>query len=375
MTDRVTPVRCNRLASIVATIAIVTGCGGPAPTERPGAPTGPALFYAKNGSLYVSAPLGASGRKLTDGPGDTQPAPSPDGKRLAYVHKSDSAEAGGELRVLDVASGDSRRLVDPAVLKPTFDGDRPQINSPSWSPAGDRIAFLKATEGGGGFLLTADPDTGAVQAPDKPLFADFGYSWSPDGRRIVWAGGRSDVSPVDVNVLTVGGGSEPIVKGTNATSVGYERDGRTVLFSNEDATGSLFEAIPFALRTGGVYTVAPPSAAKALLSGTLSFTDVQALPAGGVAASEWIGPDWKNKTVVILGPDGTKRAIAETPGDAPRPMWITGKGTGKPTVAYIGEGPGRPLLVIEGEAAPVTIDDGVSGDGKTAVDAFAWSSG
>ncbi len=38
----------------------------------------PALFYSKAGSLYVSDPAGTPpGRKLTDGPADTDPAPSP----------------------------------------------------------------------------------------------------------------------------------------------------------------------------------------------------------------------------------------------------------------------------------------------------------
>lgn len=364
------------MVRIVAAVAITTGCAGPTPAERPGPPAGLALFYAKSGALYVSAPVGAPGRKLTDGPGDTQPAPSPDGKRVAYVHKSQSDDVGGELRVLDVASGESHRLVDPAGLVPTFDGDRPQVNSPRWSPTGDRIAFLKATDGGGGFLLTASADTGAVLAPEKPLLADFGYAWSPDGTRIVWAGGRSDVSPVDVNVLTVGAASEPIVKGTNATSVGFDGDARTVVFSNEDATGSLFTAIPFTLRAGGIYTVAPPGAAKALISGTASYTDVQALPGGGLAASEWIGPEWKDKTVLILAPDGTKRTIAVTPGDAPGPVWSVTTASGKAvTVAYIAEEPGRPLRVAQGDAAADTIDDSANSDGGGTIDALAWSVG
>ncbi|MEK1151820.1 hypothetical protein OSI87_19445, partial [Mycobacterium ulcerans] len=56
----------------------------------------PALFYAKAGSLYVSDPAGTPGRKLTDGPADTQPAPSPDGTRVAYVHKNSTSDYGGD---------------------------------------------------------------------------------------------------------------------------------------------------------------------------------------------------------------------------------------------------------------------------------------
>ncbi|WP_238559571.1 TolB family protein [Mycobacterium liflandii] len=82
----------------------------------------PALFYAKAGSLYVSDPAGTPGRKLTDGPADTQPAPSPDGTRVAYVHKNSASDYGGELWVLDLAedapAGAPHRLVDPAALPP-----------------------------------------------------------------------------------------------------------------------------------------------------------------------------------------------------------------------------------------------------------------
>ena len=58
----------------------VAACAAPSSST---AEQGPALFYANSGSIYVSAPVGAPGRKLTNGPADTDPAPSPDGGRLA----------------------------------------------------------------------------------------------------------------------------------------------------------------------------------------------------------------------------------------------------------------------------------------------------
>lgn len=328
-----------------------------------GAPTaqnGPSLFYGRGGSIYVSDLSGGPARRLTDGPGDTQPAPSPDGKRVAYVHKTRSDEAGGELWVLDVASGDRHRLVTPADLTPKFEGeDRPGVEDPRWSPVGDRIAFLKSSMGGGGFLLTAAADTGAVTAPPDVLFADFGYAWSPDGKRIAWAGGRSDVSPVDINVLTVGGVSTPVVKDTNTFSVSYAADGHTVLFTNGDAHGSDFAAIPFAMRDGGVFSVDPPAQPKAVVSGTGAYADVFSLPSGAVAFTQW-SPDWRKKTIVTVGADAVRTTIAETPGDAPRPAWATDG-----VVAYLGTGDGHPLLVSR-NGTTTTVDEGGG------IDAFAW---
>lgn len=345
---------------VMLTVASCTTAGAPTAQNGPSL-----LFYGLGGSIYVSDLSGAPARKLTDGPGDTQPAPSPDGRRVAYVHKTRSDAAGGELWVLDVASGDKRRLVAPADLTPKFEGDdRPGVEDPRWSPAGDRIAFLKSSMGGGGFLLTAAADTGAVTAPPDVLFADFGYAWSPDGKRIAWAGGRSDVSPVDINVLTVGGTSTPVARDTNTFSVSYAADGHTVLFTNGDAHGSDFAAIPFAMRDGGVFAVDPPAQPKSLfsggVSGTGSYADVSGLPSGAVAFTQW-SPDWRMKTIVTVGADGVRTTIAETPGDAPRPAWATDG-----VVAYLGTGDGHPLLVSR-NGLVTTVDPG-----EGLVDAFAW---
>lgn len=112
----------------------------------------PALFYAKAGSLYVSDPAGTPGRKLTDGPADTQPAPSPDGTRVAYVHKNSTSDYGGELWVLDLAedapAGAPHRLVDPAALPPPPGHRLGQIVNPRWSPTGKQIAFLQNDSNG-----------------------------------------------------------------------------------------------------------------------------------------------------------------------------------------------------------------------------------
>lgn len=349
---------------MLAAVALVTGCAGTAVPERTGATEAPdrlpALFFAKNGALYVSDPAGSPPRRLTDGPGDTDPSPSPDGRRVAYVQRGNPEEPGGELRVLDISSGDTRRLVDPAALEPTFDGEQPQFNTPRWAPNGDRIAFLTATFGGGGFLLTADAETGEVTAPPEPLFADFGYAWSPDGRQIAWAGGRSDVSPVDVDVYTVGEGSVPVARDTNAIAVSYSPDGRSVVFANADATGSAFADIPFELRAGGIYSVGPGERPESLLSGPDSYADVQVLSAGVLGFTVW-SADQRRKEIAI-SENGTRRDVAETPSDAPAPAW-TVAGTG-PTVAYVGTGAERPLLISWLDDEPRKIDFGA--------DALAW---
>ena len=354
-------------AVLVALSLSVAGCstsGAPMSARQE-----PRLFYAKNGSVYLADMTGSgltgtgltgtAPRRLTDGPGDSWPAPSPDGTRVAYVHKTDPDQPGGELWLLDIATGQKRRLVDPAALVPTFEGEsHTGVEAPRWSPAGDRIAFLKSTLGGGGFLLTADAGTGAVTAPPEPLFADFGYSWSPDGSRIAWVGGRSDVSPVDVNVLIVGGRSTPLVRGTNAFAVTYDADGRAVLFTNGDANGSLFASTPFVFRAGGIYAVDPPNGPAPLLAGAGAYADIQALPKGAVGFSEW-SADQQTRTIQILDRPGKVRAIADTDGGAPAPAW---RGD---LLAYVGTAADKPLIVRRGDQDERRIDTGV--------DSFSWA--
>ena len=380
---------CNRAVRIVvataACLVLATGCtraghsGQPAP-NGPDTAHRPALFYAKDGALYVSDPAGTPGRKLTDGPADTDPAPSPDGSRVAFVRKASRADSGGQLWVLDLSAGSApastpRRLVDPAALVPTFNGDDPArstLERPRWSPTGDRIAFLK-TAGGGGFLLTAAADTGAVQAPARPLYADRNFAWAPDGKHIAWAAGRMDVSPVDVSVLTLGGASQPAATGTDAGSVDYADGGRSILFANGDTTGSLFSAIPFTLRGGGIYSIEPPAAPRPLFSGTGSYDDVASLWRGAIGFTQW-SADQRTKSIQVVPQGGSPQTIGDTRSDAPGPEWAGD------TVAYIGTGDERPLLTATyRDPAKDGQDDQKEQKEKeeaqqidVGVDAFAW---
>ena len=343
-----------RIPLALLAFLMVAGCARPA--SAPPEPTA-ALFYAKNGEIFVSDPPGTPGRRLTSGPGDSRPAPSPDGTRVAYIHQTGDDEPGGELRVLDIASGQSRRLVDPAAVTPRFADEAGNVDWPRWSPTGDRVAFLKASFAGGGFLSAADADTGALTTPAQPLFADERYAWSSDGTRIVWAGGRSDVSPVDVNIWAVGAENRAVVTDANAYSVTFSGD--SVLFTNGDATQNGFAAIPFALRAAGIYEVKPGGTPEQLLAGGY-YSDIAALDSGALAFTE--GRDDSEVTdITIRDRDGTARTVAEATRGAQGPVWSGD------SVAYVGTADGKPLLVKKGDADARQVDTGV--------DSFAWAGG
>ncbi|POY04063.1 hypothetical protein C3469_11945 [Mycobacterium kansasii] len=361
-------------------------------TMRPGA-----LFYTKTGSLYVSEPAGTPGRRLTDGPADAQPAPSPDLSHVVFVRKATAADYGGELWILDLSPqlapvGPPRRLVDPAALT-HGSGDIPaMVASPRWSPTGKQVAFVDNPTGGavdGGYLLVAAADTGALAPTQQKLFAESGFAWAPDGRHIAWVQARSDVRPVDVNVLAVGGASTPVATDTNASSVTYSKDGQAILFANGDASGLDAGVPPFAVRTGGIYSVAAsaetggkrPAPTPLFAKPGSYYGDITALGSGAVAFTTQPpgrGAADPSKTIQVLDAGSslprttvTDVAVMLTCQDSPRggsvcnaaqePVWGAGD-----FVAYLDTSSGNWLVVTDlDNRSPTRVDTGV--------DTFAWS--
>ena len=364
-----------------------------------------ALFYTKAGSLYVSEPAGAPGRKLTNGPADAQPAPSPDLAQVAFIRKTAVSDYGGELWVLDLSPqltpiAPPRRLVDPAAL-PYRSGDTtPQVASPKWSPAGQQVAFIQNPTGGmvdGGTLLVAAADTGALAPRPRAAsesatgwtpFAESDFAWAPDGSSIAWLNQRSDVRPTDVNVLAVGGESTSVASGTNALSVAYAQDGQTILFTNGDTTDPVaYTRNPFTLRAGGVYSVAAfvqagatPTPPAAMFAGPDSYGDITVLDSGAVAfTAQEVGrgaPSSKTLQVLDKGSALPRTMITdvaagsicqETPQggggcyDVQQPVWGAGD-----FLAYLDTSPERFLVVTDlDNRGPRRVDAGV--------DSFAWA--
>ena len=378
----------GRSAALLAVLAL-TAChstrppnpptAGPAATptsatsapmvNRPGA-----LFYTKAGSLYVSEPAGTPGRKLTDGPADTQPAPSSDLSHVAFVRKAKADDYGGELWVLDLSPqlapvGPPRRLVDPATL-PHNSGEGPaMVVGPKWSPTGQQVAFVDNTTGGmvdGGELIVAVADTGAVVPARQPAFAESRFAWAPDGKHIAWVNARSDVRPVDVNIFAVGGDSTPVATDTNAFSVTYGDDGKTILFTNGDASNPDFTTIPFALRSGGIYSLATgePGAKPAPLftrQGSY-YSDIAALSSGAVSFTAE-GAQTSSQAIQVLdkGSSLPRTTVTDVATGAQGPAWSAGD-----FVAYLDTSPETALVVTDlDNRNPKRVDTGV--------DTFAWA--
>ncbi len=102
---------------------------------------------------------------------------SPDGRRLCLVAKAGESDA---MQVIDAGTGDLL-----ASIRFPLDG----MFTPSWSPSGDRIAFIGTRRGASNLYVTDPEGKELVQLTDD-FHDDRDPEWSPDGSRIAFSSDR-----------------------------------------------------------------------------------------------------------------------------------------------------------------------------------------
>jgi Tol biopolymer transport system component len=151
----------------------------------------------------ISPGGGATDRLTTFSTGhNTDPAVSPDGSRIAFVHdnqiwvmKASGMTAGGT---------GATRITDTSTAK----------TKPTWSPDGSRIAYVANSVDVDGqtdleiWVINAD-GSGPTQLTNNTVFSDNEPAWSPDGSQIAFVSARTGDTDRNIYVMN-SNGSNPV---------------------------------------------------------------------------------------------------------------------------------------------------------------------
>lgn len=163
---------------------------------------------------------------------------SPDGERLSFISTTDGASSnlmlqiiprdGGSVEILDAGSPyywswspDSSNLLvhvgnnnpnarlsflalDNGVLESRLDLVPWAFNSPAWSPDGEHLMMaIEPEPNASRGVLALTTLSGQVEQELAEFENSVAFAWSPDGDRIAYIAGRSEITQINIGPLTV----------------------------------------------------------------------------------------------------------------------------------------------------------------------------
>ena len=185
---------------------------------------------------------------------------SPDGQRLAYITYNDG---DNEINIVNVGSRDIERRIKPDNVG--------AVSTVAWSPDGTKLVF-SGMHGGISDLYLFELQSGMTRRLTNDLYADLQPAWSPDGSAIAFVTDRegpvpegvetgSDFrrlshAPLRIGVVDATTGRVqvlPAIPGAKHISPQFTADGRSILFVSD--RGGFSDIYRLEIENGAIYQV------------------------------------------------------------------------------------------------------------------------
>lgn len=177
---------------------------------------------------------------------DYAPTWSPDGERIAFMRRFGPTRV--DIFVLDLESGAVTRLTDRA--------GKDQM--PVWSPDGALIAFCSDRDGQDDIFVMAPDGSGVRNLTNHPA-GECDVAWSPDGERLAFTSDRNGNNDVFITRLGADAAPIQITRSSGYDLVvggGWAPDGSLIAFSS-GGDAAVDESAPGAYDAFAIYTVEP----------------------------------------------------------------------------------------------------------------------
>lgn len=222
----------------VASVPNAASLGVAPPTARQTAdlPAG-RILYVRDGNLWIWH--GGTSHQFSEGGTWTQPSFSPGGKEIAYVYW---AQNFSDVFVM-AADGSSTRRLTRGQSGNIMDNS--WAFRPTWSPDGERLAYVSDANSRFPQLWLMGPDGGGRRQVSLPAFYEESWvdslTWDPDGGRLAVTGAPNMRDPSHIYLVDVEKGTaEKLTSHTNgAFDPAWSPDGEAIAYIGR--AGSLGE--------------------------------------------------------------------------------------------------------------------------------------